>query len=116
MCKQFLNKKFMNFCTKDSFHALIKDHSLVFRQLHDSLSRGKWFLIIASFYLCSFLTQSITFGLFQKCTIILYKLLQYERGCAVPIRHIFATSDDVQYKQGRSSVLAERVLPKNSFK
>ena len=29
-CKQFFNKKFMNFCTKGSFHALMKDHPLVF--------------------------------------------------------------------------------------
>ena len=26
----FFNKKIMNFCTKNSFHALIKDHALVF--------------------------------------------------------------------------------------
>ena len=26
----FWQKKFMNFCTKGSFHALIKDHSLIF--------------------------------------------------------------------------------------
>ena len=28
--------------------------------------------------------------------------LQYKRGCAVRIRHIFSTSEDVQYKSGTS--------------
>ena len=38
--------------------------------------------------------------------------VQYEWGCAVRIKHIFSTSEDVQYKQGRSSVLAQGVLLK----
>ena len=32
--------------------------------------------------------------------------VQYERGCAVLIRHIFSTSEDVQYESGISSVEA----------
>ena len=41
--------------------------------------------------------------------------LQYRRGSAARIRHIFSTSEDVQHKQGRSSVLAQGVLLKNIF-
>ena len=32
--------------------------------------------------------------------------LQYKRGCAVRIMHIFSTSEDVQYKSGTSSIHA----------
>ena len=32
--------------------------------------------------------------------------LKYKRGCAVRIRHIFSTSEDVQYESGTSSVQA----------
>ena len=38
--------------------------------------------------------------------------VQYKWGYAVQIRHIFSTSEDVQYKQVRSSVLAQGVLLK----
>ena len=37
---------------------------------------------------------------------------QYERGCAVQIRNIFNTSEDVQYKQAGHKVLVQGTLLK----
>ena len=52
----------MNFCTKDSFDARINDHPLVFDNYITHCQGENDFLFIASFYLCSFLSQSIKFG------------------------------------------------------
>ena len=41
---------------------------------------------------------------------------QYESGTSSVGLRMCSTSGDVQYKQGRSSVLAQGVLLKNSFK
>ena len=41
--------------------------------------------------------------------------LQYERGCAAQIRHIFSTSEDVQYKQVDYKVLVKEALLRNTF-
>ena len=39
--------------------------------------------------------------------------VQYKRRCAVQVRYIFSTSEDVQYRQG---ILAHGVLLNCSFK
>ena len=41
--------------------------------------------------------------------------LQYDRGCAVRARHIFSTSEDVQYESGTSSIPARMGDPLSKY-
>ena len=72
----FFTKKFMNFCTKDSFHAL----KIILWYFDNYMTHC---------HICSFQSQSI--GSLQKCSHYVY--INY---CSM--------NKDVQYRSGKSSV------------
>ena len=88
----FKQKNLWIFAQKILFMLLLKIILWYFYN-HDSLSRGKWFLMIASFYFCSSFLKVLNLDYSKNVLSSCIKYcsmnqahLQYKWGCAVQVR------------------------------